>query len=150
MSILRNEEFVGETSYLISLFSLNAEQSCQHCHSGSNSMLPLSEPFMSLLLVLSHMEFKLNMEVRAGPLFILLKTKNVLYTSVFSIFKPDRILLQNITLSTLMPIIMWQKQLFCQNTLKSKDCTHTSGLFTQNCSFLDESWLLPVRNLIII
>lgn len=83
MSILRNELFVGEA--LNWLFPLNAEQSwgnsCHHCHSVSNTnnnFFPLPEPFMSLLLVLSHMEFKLDMEVSANPLNMPLKTADVL------------------------------------------------------------------------
>lgn len=65
------------------------------------AVLPLPEPFMSLLLVLSHMDFKLDMEVRAA-------------TVIFSI------------------------------TLNS-DLIRLFFSCIQNCSFLDESWLLPVR-----
>lgn len=43
------------------------------CPTSTTNVLSLPEPFMSLLLVLSHMEFKLDMEVRATPLFIPLK-----------------------------------------------------------------------------
>lgn len=48
------------------------------------AVLPLPEPFMSLLLVLSHMDFKLDMEVRATTVifsnhFELRSNKNFLF-----------------------------------------------------------------------
>lgn len=79
---------------------------CRKWLSESKWSCCLSEPFMSLLLVLSHTEFKLVMEVRL--------------TFVWNVTL-------KITLSWLSNIIA------------------TSGFFMQNCSFLDESWLLPVK-----
>ena len=53
--------------------------SVQHQHHCSVS----SEPFMSLLLVLSHMEFKLDMEVSSTALFMPLKTANACISKLF-------------------------------------------------------------------
>lgn len=94
-----------------SLFQLILHIFSNKWHSESKWSCHLSEPFMSLLLVLSHTEFKLAMEVRG--------------TSIW-----------NITL--------WNMLSWLSNWIT------TSGLFMQNCSFLDESWLLPVKKTVNI
>lgn len=109
LSILRNEEFVGETFskwrglvkaegtfVAISVWSLLLFVFCVS-----------PEPFMSLLLVLSHMEFKLDTEVSEK--------------------------LQHVT--------RWYSDLFLYLFVV---VLFFLLLFKQNCSFLDESWLLPV------
>lgn len=86
---------------------------------------------MSLLLVLSQVEFKLDMEVRATSCLSLVYPKNLCYCYVCIYF-------QNVQGPQGFPPKYNYRLKLCSTLIT------VFGLLRQNCSFLDESWVLPV------